>query len=193
MLKNKRRVVFDVDDILWGLNRVASDKAGVSYDKIVTYDVNDNPLLSEIERRKLLEAYSDPSTFKRIKWYSGIEDLLKLEQKGVEVYFNSNSFNIEISELKRKQLKSVLAISDSRLIFNTISDCKVKEVGDGVWCFVDDSPHNILNSSAVHNIMLKTPWNTSEYASDLLSDKSVVMLDTLEDILKYIIKLLESS
>ena len=186
MREVKRKIVFDVDDILWGLNKIATDKANIDYNKIVVYSAKENYLLTEDERRRLLEVYSDPDTFRYINWYDGVEDIIRLEQKGAEVYINSNSFNIEISELKRKQLKSILDLPDDRLILNVLTDCKKKEIGDGVWCFVDDSPHNIASSTAVYNIAVKTPWNTSEHALDIIGDKDVIILDTLKDVINHI-------
>lgn len=186
MREVKRKIVFDVDDILWGLNKIATDKANIDYNKIVVYSAKENYLLTEDERRRLLEVYSDPDTFRYINWYDGVEDIIRLEQKGAEVYINSNSFNIEISELKRKQLKSILDLPDDRLILNVLTDCKKKEIGDGVWCFVDDSPHNIASSTAVYNIAVKTPWNTSKHALDVIGDKDVIILDTLKDVINHI-------
>lgn len=192
MREVKRKIVFDVDDILWGLNKIATDKANIDYNKIVVYSAKENYLLTEDERRRLLEVYSDPDTFRYINWYDGVEDIIRLEQKGAEVYINSNSFNIEISELKRKQLKSILDLPDDRLILNVLTDCKKKEIGDGVWCFVDDSPHNIASSTAVYNIAVKTPWNTSKHALDVIGDKDVIILDTLKDVINHIDYMLDN-
>lgn len=192
MREVKRKIVFDVDDILWGLNKIATDKVNIDYNKIVVYSAKENYLLTEDERKRLLEVYSNPDTFKHINWYDGVEDIIKLEQKGAEVYINSNSFNIEISELKRKQLKSILGLPDDRLILNVLTDCKKKEIGDGVWCFVDDSPHNIASSTAVHNIAIKTPWNTSKHALDVIGDKDIVILDTLKDVINHIDYMLDN-
>lgn len=192
MREVKRKIVFDVDDILWGLNKIATDKANIDYNKIVVYSAKENYLLTEDERKRLLEVYSDPDTFRYINWYDGVEDIIKLQQKGAEVYINSNSFNIEISELKRKQLKSILDLPDDRLILNVLTDCKKKEIGDGVWCFVDDSPHNIASSTAVYNIAVKTPWNTSKHALDIIGDKDVIILDTLKDVINHINYMLDN-
>lgn len=183
---NKRKIVFDVDDVLWDLNKIATSKAGVDYNKLEVFSANENPLLSEEERSQLIRAYCDPDSFKNIDWYDGIEDIVKLEKRGAEVYINSNSANIEISELKRKQLKSVLGLPDNRLILNIMNNPKKKEVGEGVWCFVDDSPHNILDSTAVHNIVVNKPWNTSRYSSELLEDKFFVRLNSLKEVLNHI-------
>ena len=192
MREVKRKIVFDVDDILWGLNKIATDKANIDYNKIVVYSAKENYLLTEDERKRLLEVYSDPDTFRYINWYDGVEDIIKLQQKGAEVYINSNSFNIEISELKRKQLKSILDLPDDRLILNVLTDCKKKEIGDGVWCFVDDSPHNIASSTAVYNIAVKTPWNTSKHALDVIGNKDVIILDTLKDVINHIDYMLDN-
>lgn len=188
-----KKVVFDVDDILWGLNKRSAKIAGIDYNKLTVYSASDNYNLTDSEKEKLISAYSSPSTFEEIKWYRGIEELPKLEELGAEVYINSNSFNAEIAELKREQLKSVLDFDDDRFILNIISDCKKKDIGDDVFCFVDDSPYNIKRSTAKYNIMIKLPWNSSESAKEIIGDKDVIMADNLEEVIELVNNLLKSA
>lgn len=182
----KRKIVFDVDDVLWGFNERVSEMTGIPMKALVTYNINKNPTLTDKERKKIIDCYGSSETFKRIEWYDGVLDLLKLENNGYEVYINTNSLTDEIGELKRKQLKSVLALSDSRMSFNTISNPEHKSIDDDVYYFVDDSPHNIEKSNAEVNIVINKPWNTSENGVSIMKGKNIVRFDTLRQVLDYL-------
>lgn len=190
---NDRSIVFDVDDVLWGLNKRVTSSLGIDYNKITDYSVKKISTLSDLEKKNLLNSYSNPEMFIDIKWYDGVKDILKLEDKGCKVYINSNSFSDKISNLKREQLKSVLPLPDNRLIFNNLSEGGKKEINERVFCFVDDNPYNIADSCATYNIMIKTPWNKSKDTLKMLSCKNVVILDSLIDIIVYIENLLDIS
>ena len=72
-MHKKIRVVFDMDDILWDLNRVATDMAKIPYDKIIVFHVSENPLLTEEQKKALKQAYSSDELFDNMVWYEGAE------------------------------------------------------------------------------------------------------------------------
>ena len=154
-----KKIVFDLDDTLWSLCRRVASLTGVKYNDLVTFSIFDNPLLTDDDRARMLDAFNNAETFENIQWYEGVSDIMKLEQYGAEVYINSNCNIKEVADVKRRQLHELLDIPDERIILNVTSEHTKKDVGDDVYIFVDDSPHNMLYSNAKHKIMLDCPWN----------------------------------
>lgn len=189
----RRIVVFDVDDILWGLNAKVSEITGIPEEKLITFALQENPLLTDEEKERVMSIYMSSEQFRDIKWYPGVERIMSLEQYGAEVHINSNSISQEVVDFKYSQLKSVIDIPDERLHLNLINigDSKKKDIGDDVFIFVDDSPHNIATSTAKYNLMLNHPWNTSVYGIRDIGNVPVVRFDSLEKIIDHIETLLK--
>lgn len=187
-----KKVVFDVDDILWGLNERATERAGVDYKKLVVYDCKKNDVLSSEERSKMLEQYGSLELFEGIEWYDGIDKLVNLERAGYELYINSNSYTKEVADMKLKQLSSVLPLPPERFIMNVRLSCDTpKGIEDDVLFFVDDSPYNLVNSNAKHNLTISKPWNYSEWGISALAGKDVVRFSSLLEVLDYILQFKE--
>ena len=185
MNNSLKKVVFDVDDVLWSLNRRVASIANVDYDKIITYSITDNPILSSDEKKRILDVYFDDSIFEDIEWYPAIKFLNTIN---ADVYINSNALTERAAELKRTQLLRVLNIPADNIRINIISDPKHKQIDDDTYIFVDDSPYNIINSSAKFNIMLNCPWNISPEGLQVLAErnKSVIKCDSLDGIIDVI-------
>ena len=180
-----QKIVFDVDDTLWGLNANISKKLHIPSEKLTIFSAMDNQNLTMTERKALLNAYADAKSFENIEWYDGIERILQLEKYGVEIHINSNSATNEIIKLKREQLQQVLTLYDDRLHFNLISMKKAtkKELDNDTFILIDDSPHNIALSNAKYNIMPMHPWNTSAEGKKSLCGKTPLYYDNLNKII----------
>lgn len=189
-----KKVVFDIDDTLWGLNKQVCLQTGISYEKIITFSVHENPLLTEIEKQKMLAAYGNPEIFKNIKWFKGIERIMKL--KNADIYLNSNSINDKCSEFKRNQIHEILDISDDHIIINTVghkqNNIIKKTIDKDSYIFIDDSPHNISMSPAKYNTMIRTPWNQSESVKAFIKDKRVIFCDNLDQVIDKVEELLKN-
>lgn len=177
-----KKVIFDIDDTLWGLNAKISKHTGIPFEKFITFKLELNDLLSNEEKDLVLDWYSTTKLFENIEWFEGIH---RINDLNADVYINSNVYAKEIESLKRNQIHEVLDIDDNHIILNTITNGSVgiKSIDSDVFIFVDDSPYNIANSKAKYNIMLHRPWNTSEYGQNIISDTSVIICDTLNDII----------
>lgn len=181
-------IVFDIDDILWPLNKRVAKITGIDYSKLQTFFVKNNTLLSDYEKDLVFKAYFDPNIFKDIEWYHGAEKIMELEKYGVNVYINSNCGNHDIAKLKYDQIHKLIDIPDKQLILNILDASgkdKKKEIGDNVWAFIDDSPHNLLSAKAKYLYTLNTLWNTNVPELDKLNIKR---FDTLEEIIDDLIK-----
>lgn len=190
---SKKKITFDVDDILWSLNKKMTEITGIDYNKLTVYSSKSNPLLTANERKRALHTYGTIELYENINWHDGIT---RINNINAAVHINSNCLSEDIANMKRKQLQQILNIPDSNMKFNVITmDKSTEKVIDAdTYIFVDDSPYNISASPAAFNIMLKCPWNTSEISQKLISDnnKKVIMCDSLNDIISIINKILES-
>lgn len=182
-----RKIIFDMDDTLWGLDEKAAKMADIDYNKLVTYVSEENPLLTTAEKQRLISAYNSKELFKNIQWFDGIERINTLK---ADVHIKSNIFLQEIDQIKRTQLNNVLQIPNENIHLDLVTDPKQKHIDPDTFIFVDDSPHNIIRSNAKHNIMLKHPWNTSSYGTAIIGSKPVIMIDSLNDIIDVIETLL---
>lgn len=190
---SKKKITFDVDDILWSLNKKMTEITGIDYNKLTVYSSKSNPLLTANERKRALHTYGTIELYENINWHDGIT---RINNINAAVHINSNCLSEDIANMKRKQLQQILNIPDSNMKFNVITMDKSTEkvIDTDTYIFVDDSPYNISASPASFNIMLKCPWNTSEISQKLISDnnKKVIMCDSLDDIISVINKILES-
>lgn len=180
----RKKIIFDMDDVLWDLNAACIRGTNICLDNIITYNPKDNPILCEADKLILRNAYESPKSFMNIRFHEGLSELVRLEQLGGEIYINSNSLSKEIADLKKQQLMHALAISESRLIFNVISSDSTeipKKLPEDVFCLVDDSPYNIAKSTAKHNIMIRKPWNTSEFGQKIIGYKDVIYCNSLQE------------
>lgn len=188
-----RLVVFDLDDVAWSLNGRICDKYGIDITKIEDFYISHNDKLSKKEQEILLSSYSNPVFFRDIQWYEGFARIFELEQFGCKVYINSNNLSREIAEIKRWQLINILKFPEDRLILNVVNDGRHKELQEGIFVLVEDSPYNIVKSTATYNIITKRPWNQSKQASEILRGKDCIFCDTLKEELKIIEKLLKDT
>lgn len=184
----KKRVIFDCDDTLWGLNEVISSNARVPFEKIVTFNANHNSLITETERRHMTQQYQNADVFYQTKFYPGAERILDLN---ADVYINSHAFSEEMLRIKRQRLLSELKFPEDHLILTLIGSADdKKEIPDDTYIFVDDAPKNIAESPAHYNLMMRKPWNKDMSA---IQRKYIEKYDTLNKIIDRIIVLLKDN
>lgn len=184
------KIVYDIDDTLWGLNKKVCEKLNIDENKISKFEIKGIDELSKEQQDSIIYEYTNPDNFENILWYDGAIDILKPEELGAKIYIKSNSTNEEIANLKYMQIKEIMNIDDSRLQLNiiTVGECKKKVLDDDMEIFIDDSPYNIANSTAKVNIMLNHPWNTSVDAEKIINGKNVIRFNTLKEINEFVYK-----
>lgn len=182
------KIVYDYDDVLWGLNLRAYDRLKIPFENSVDFSVFDNPHLTPSQREALIATYQTADTFTNIDFFPSIEDILRVEELGATVYINSNCYNQTVLELKRQQLQQVLPqLNPAHIQFNLIGKNANRKVIDAdTDIFVDDSPYNIATSHAKINIMPVYPWNTTTRAKQLVKAQSTVWCQNLQEITQYI-------
>lgn len=190
------KIIFDMDDTLWSLNKRICQHTGIPYEKIITFSIHENSLLTESEKQMTLSSYGNTTMFENIEWFDGISQLNDMiHDENINVFINSNSANKTCSALKRRQLHEILDIPDDHIIIND-TGCKKKNViqktiDSDTYIFVDDSPHNVAMSPAEYNIMIKTPWNQSDAGKTIVKDKNVIYCDDFNQVLKTIYNILD--
>lgn len=158
----KKQIVFDVDDVMWGLNQRVSELTGIPYEKFTVYHIPQNPNLTDAEKELVLSAYHDSKTFQNIVFSDTIISLINQihhEYMNYEVKIVSNCLTAEIMREKKSQLLNVLDLPEHSLRFNIINNAKKKTLPEHIFLLADDSPHNILQAEAVHKIMPAKPYN----------------------------------
>lgn len=185
-----RLVIFDIDDTAWGLNNKICSMFGIDINSIESFYIKNNSKLSEYQKEQLLSKYSDPEIFKNIEWYDGFTEIFDLEQLDCEVLINSNCNSQDIKNAKHYELVDKLGFNDDKVILNVIDDPKNKSMHSDVFILVDDSPFNLAKSTAMYNIALRKPWNTSEQGAEIIGDKKVIFCDTFRDVLSTVTKIL---
>ena len=165
-IKAPANLVFDVDDVLWPLNETACRRAGIEYERTVCFKVMENPLLTEDEKRRMFDAYTDPTLHDSMPMYPGTRAFGKIAaDPRVSAWICSNSVVQESIDNKERNLKAFFGPdwTNFRTMFNLIdmSGAHTKKFPPDIWCLFDDSPHNAVASGARHVMMPKRPWNTS--------------------------------
>lgn len=182
-----KKIVVDVDDVLWGLNEKICSERGIDYSKIVTFSSSANPLLSESEKKELKESYGDAKIFRNIKWYEGVSELFSLEGYGATVIINSNNLCKEVMDTKEAEIRNNFpSIRDEQLVLNVPNNYSEKSIGDDVFILVDDSPYNVAKCNAEYYLVPRKPWNMSEDGTSIMKDKlnSVIFYDNFIEALE---------
>ena len=181
-------VVFDFDDILWDHVGYICNKMNININDWVKFEIADNDCFNEEQVNKVHELFKQKETYDNVNFYEGIERINSLK---AFTYIISNVANNDIHDVKIKQLLSILNIPLNRLHMNVVTDFKSKTLPENTYIFIDDSPYNISKSNAVYNIMIRRPWNISNEANKLLKNTSVIMCNSLNEVIDIIENILK--
>lgn len=167
----KPRIVYDVDDVLWSLDRRVFGQLGIPLEKHIEYRIQDNPLLTPAEREAVMAAYCDQQTFVDIEFeLPAASEIFRPEQLGAHVEIRSNCYSQAIADQKAMEVARLFPdLRPDQLILQTISTKTYrKDLRDDTFIFVDDSPYNIAKSDARFNIIPRQNQNTSEYSQAVM-------------------------
>lgn len=176
-----RKIILDMDDVLWDSQRAFLTWAGIPYEKHIEFQTEKSPLLTPDERQKLLQAYSHLDCIKDLPFYPKLELFKELADYGGVIYVKSNSFTQEIADYKLIRLTEALPWLPAQRIELRIINQKTalgKSYDEDIFAAVDDSPYNIVTSPARYNIMLIHPWNQSSKAKQMVVGKNVFYTPT---------------
>lgn len=160
-----KKVIFDMDDVLWHLNVKAAKMAGIDINKLTHFLMYDNPNITENERERMLAVYSGTELYKNIEFNEQIVWLVNFIHNNFTEYETeiiSNCASQEIKNIKLPQLMDVVDLPEERIHLNVIdieTGSTKKKLPEGIFLFVDDSPHNIVLGDAIHRIMPARVWN----------------------------------
>ena len=154
----QKLVVFDMDDVMHLFNEHVSRITDVPYKKFTSFNVYKNTDFTEEEKQRVLDAYRNPDTYRNIRFVRPVVNLINRLHLRPDVHVKvvSNCASRDIRDIKYEQLRAVLDLADRDIVLHVIdmeTESFRKEMPEGVFLFVDDSPYNIEASDAVHRIM----------------------------------------
>lgn len=154
------KIVYDVDDTLWGLNDVVYGKMEIPADMAVTFNCTDNPNLSEQQALDMLALYKDPHTYQLCEFYSGIERVFSADASGdAEVWICSSCHNPAIAFVKNIRLSKEVPHSRPEHFYFDTDGKHFRVPGD---VLVDDRLKNITESDFRYNILIDKPYNRKD-------------------------------
>lgn len=201
-MSKRKLIVFDMDDVLWVLNKKAARMAGIPAEKLTTFNTLMNPNLTDKEKSAMLAVYNDLRLFEDIEFYEIMINLvndLYHNYPQYETRIISNCTTAAIRECKYEQLRRKIDLPKSQIELHVIdkwAQSFEKKLPSGMFIFVDDSPYNIALSDARHRIM--PPANHNNVVSGgLVNGVPAIRPDTIEAVkdlvMEYIAKDSESS
>lgn len=196
-MKKRKIIVFDMDDVLWNLNKKASRMAGVPIEKITDFHTMTNPNLTDAEKLAMSDAYTSLELFENIEFYDVMIRLINglyEDYPQYDVRIVSNCSSEIVRKYKYDQLCRVCALPESQIELHVI-DMRfgglTKRLPSGMFIFVDDSPYNIALSDAKHRIM-PPAYHNNVVMNGLVHGVPAVRPDTIEDtadlVMEYIAK-----
>lgn len=189
-------IVYDVDDILWGLMpRIAARGRLDPQICYALFDLSNNEQLSPDERDYIITSFADADIFRDINFYPGIDQLLRPQELGAKVKINSNCYSHDIAELKITQLlRAIPELTSADIQVNVIDHSQTtrKPLDPTTTILIDDSPHNIANSPALLNIMPSyVAWSSHPSAKQQVQHQSVIWQPSLEAINNFVYQAVE--
>lgn len=166
------KAAIDVDDILWDQNGQAGRVSGIRFEDLVDFHVNENPLLTDAQKKAMNACYQNPDLFRQIQFFPGAEKLLNLQHDGVCPQLNSNSFNEEIRDLKPPQLKALLpGLRDDQMRLGLVNDRTTvkKRYDDDTDIVMDDSPYNCMKAPCRDVVVPVVPWSVTKKAKQMMA------------------------
>lgn len=175
-------VTYDYDDVLTALNEYCIKALNLDKELITRFEL-DKTLLSEQDKKVLLEYYRDVNSYKLADWYDGIDDVVKISQDPrVDFRIHSHIISKEIGEYKEKRL---LAKGFNRDCLY-LQEGKEKEMQD-TDIMVDDRILNLVKSPGKYKILYNQPWNQEAHHPEFRSNiKHIIRAKDLKQVNKLV-------
>lgn len=183
-----KTVVYDVDDTMWSLNGTICEINGIDLEKMVSYKVLDNDLLTDDEKNAVFKGYGDVETFKRCKFYDGVERIFDLDKAGLaHVWISSANLSDDIRNVKLERLANEVPNINMEQVRLTVGASAYQGRVPG-YILVDDSLHNIRNSNFEWNILIDMPHNRDLSGFE---DKNIVRAFSLAEAVDMVEKIIK--
>lgn len=181
-MKNLKRVVYDVDDTLWNLNKTICEIYGIDFEKCISYHIDENTKLTEQEKITFLNAYRNPYIFARCKFYEGCERIFDLEKNGLaEVWISSANLNKSVKEIKEKRLANEIPNINMEHVKLTFAN-EIYQGRVNGYILIDDSILNIEKEDFPYNILIDMPYNRDEETiKKNCGDKNIIRVYSLNE------------
>lgn len=176
------KVVYDVDDVLWGLNQRVMKLLDLDIARSIEFRISASPTFTPSEQQAILACFHDAKIFEHIKFYPGARQILAVEPYGATVRIHSNCFTDAIAAEKRHQLERLLpTLKPAFIKLATITpETNRKRIDQDAYIFVDDNPYNIATSTAKFNFVPEWPWNQTEKARQTMTADGKIITNLRE-------------
>lgn len=166
--------------------------------KFSQFNIYTNPDMTEAEKARVLDAYMDTDTYRKITFHQELLDLVNRIHRDYpkyRVFVNSNCSTEPILREKWEQLTKRLILPSEQIQMNLINirtGSFHKQLPEQFFLFVDDSPHNIILSEVDHRIMPAKPYNKGILDEQgRLSGHPVDRPDSVEELIRMVETYLE--
>lgn len=189
--------IFDMDDVMHYLNRKVARIKKIDEKKFTMYSIFDNLNMTAEEKELVTRAYQETDTYRNIEFIQPVIDLINhvyYEYPEHPVHIVSNCCTRPIADVKMEQVIKVLDLPEERIHMNVIdvyTQSLQKKLPDDMFIFVDDSPHNIVMSEAVHRIMPARRYNANCVVKGMINNVPVDRPATPSELRKLVIGYLE--
>jgi len=177
-MRRLMKAVYDVDDTLWGLNEQAYKLAGLTVDDAKYYRVQENPLLTDEQRKLIMDGFCDPEVFKRCVFYEGYTRIFDIDRDGkAHVHISSANTNFEVMNIKKPRLiNEVPNIKPDNIKMTILTGSHLGQEREPGDILVDDNILNIIKSNFPYNILMSQPHNRNII---MPFDKNIIRVESL--------------
>lgn len=174
-------IAFDVDGVildLWSsvVRHLREEGIDVDYTETDNYAFKGHPYREDIFR-----AFGNPDVFSKAELYNSAKMLLGiLDYSGVDYYFKSVSYNLDVENAKIKRLSELLPTFDKSRYIGITGHCD--KAYEGADIVVEDNPAYFKSADFVNSdktgVVIDRPYNTR------VRGKRIVRIYNLSDLLK---------
>lgn len=181
-------VTCDHDDVLIPVTVTMAKRIGVDYKNLCNFVFESNPLITLKQAQQLRELCTDPKIVSETKYASDATEIMRIAKTGVRLELVSHSGSDEYSRAKRQRITQEFPeLPEEQIILRVRrgQDNLKKEMSPNTFIFIDDSPYNIISSTAPINILLRQPWNVTDEAREMIHSANLPMVawrDTVTEV-----------
>lgn len=174
------RIVYDLDDVLWDLTRLALQRVELDQKRQTDFRLDRDPAFTSEECAQAIAAFSDAQNYADCEFYPGAESILDVASPTVEISIDSNAYASEVVAVKQRRLHETYPNMPVELqhVQLVTPESNRKQISNDVLVFIDDSPYNIVDSEAKFNLMPRKTWNTTAKAQKLATGQDKVYRKT---------------
>lgn len=176
-------IVYDMDDVLNNLNDYVSSALEIPIQNFSIFNISKIDTLTENEKRRILEMYSNPNTFKHLAFRDSAYRIFNAARTGkANVFIHSNNFKQEIADVKTKRILAEIPGAKIENISMTVASADGKRAFTGADIIVEDGFENCLRyESKCMKILIDKPWNQCKTYGYIKDPDDIIRVGSLRE------------